>query len=212
MGTARWSRSQQRFLHINEKIAARITHHLIADHPEIKRHLANFKPDSKITTIAYGAPAVFTADRSLLEPYGVLPGCHLSLIARPVAENSILEIVSACLRKPRGINLLVFGKNDKGDPYQSSVLSAARSASPAAVYASSTVKAIRVHILAYLHGHTVGGTNPSLVEAPGCGNPAIAHENTFNRWVAQDAGPRQGRVSAGQEQFDGVVWSSGVMS
>jgi glycosyltransferase involved in cell wall biosynthesis len=35
-----------------------------------------------------------------------------------------------------------------------------------------------------VHGHQVGGTNPSLVEALGAGNPVIAHDNQFNRWVA----------------------------
>jgi hypothetical protein len=33
----------------------------------------------------------------------------------------------------------------------------------------------------------VGGTNPSLVEALGVGNPVIAHDNRFNRWVAGTA-------------------------
>jgi glycosyltransferase involved in cell wall biosynthesis len=39
-----------------------------------------------------------------------------------------------------------------------------------------------------MHGHQVGGTNPSLVEALGAGNPVIGHDNCFNRWVAGDAG------------------------
>ena len=50
------------------------------------------------------------------------------------------------------------------------------------------MQALRFHALGYLHGHTVGGTNPSLVEALGAGNPVIAHDNAYNRWVAQDAG------------------------
>ena len=49
------------------------------------------------------------------------------------------------------------------------------------------MQALRFHSLAYLHGHTVGGTNPSLVEAMGAGNPVIAHDNPYNRWVAGDA-------------------------
>ena len=36
----------------------------------------------------------------------------------------------------------------------------------------------------HIHGHTVGGTNPSLVEALGAGSPILAHDNPFNRWVA----------------------------
>lgn len=35
-----------------------------------------------------------------------------------------------------------------------------------------------------MHGHQVGGTNPSLVEALGAGNAVVAHDNRFNRWVA----------------------------
>jgi glycosyltransferase involved in cell wall biosynthesis len=46
------------------------------------------------------------------------------------------------------------------------------------------VQALRFHCLAYVHGHQVGGTNPSLVEALGAGNAVIAHDNRFNRWVA----------------------------
>jgi glycosyltransferase involved in cell wall biosynthesis len=56
-----------------------------------------------------------------------------------------------------------------------------------AIYESAVVQALRVHSLAYVHGHRVGGTNPSLVEALGAGNAVLAHDNLFNRWVAADA-------------------------
>ena len=46
------------------------------------------------------------------------------------------------------------------------------------------LEAMRFHSTAYIHGHQVGGTNPSLVEALGAGNAVIAHDNRFNRWVA----------------------------
>ena len=49
---------------------------------------------------------------------------------------------------------------------------------------TGVVKALRFHGKAYLHGHTVGGTNPSLVEAMAAANPIIAHDNKYNRWVA----------------------------
>ena len=59
---------------------------------------------------------------------------------------------------------------------------------PGAIYDPEVVQALRFHSLAYVHGHTVGGTNPSLVEAMAAGNPVIAHDNVYNRWVA---GPAQ---------------------
>jgi glycosyltransferase involved in cell wall biosynthesis len=49
------------------------------------------------------------------------------------------------------------------------------------------VNALRAHARVYVHGHTVGGTNPSLVEALGAGAATVAHDNPFNRWVAGDA-------------------------
>ena len=47
--------------------------------------------------------------------------------------------------------------------------------------------ALRFHARAYLHGHSVGGTNPSLLEGMGCSNLVIAHDNRFNREVLGDA-------------------------
>jgi glycosyltransferase involved in cell wall biosynthesis len=59
---------------------------------------------------------------------------------------------------------------------------------PGAIYDSHKLNALRFFARYYIHGHQVGGTNPSLVEALGAGNAVIAHDNPFNRWVAGDAG------------------------
>ena len=58
-----------------------------------------------------------------------------------------------------------------------------------AIYEPETVAALRFHSVAYLHGHTVGGTNPSLVEAMAAGNAIIAHDNEYN-----SGSPRDGAV------------------
>lgn len=186
---ARWSPMQRHFLHLNERLACRLGDHLIADHPEIRRHLLTVAPARKITTIAYGSPAVGLADPGPLHQYGLEPGRYLSLIARPVAENSILEMVTAFSWKQRGVKLLVLGDYKESDTYHRAVKAVASEEVVFAggVYDPETVQSLRFHSLAYAHGHTVGGTNPSLVEALGCGNAVIAHDNVFNRWVAQDA-------------------------
>jgi len=49
------------------------------------------------------------------------------------------------------------------------------------------LEALRANCYAYIHGHEVGGTNPSLLEALGCGNPVLALDSVFNREVAGDA-------------------------
>src|SRR4029077_15315704 len=72
------------------------------------------------------------------------------------------------------------------NPYHAAVMAAASDEVifPGAIYDKATVQALRFHARAYCHGHTVGGTNPSLVEALWCGNAVLAHRNRFNVWTA----------------------------
>ncbi len=55
---------------------------------------------------------------------------------------------------------------------------------PGAIFEPERIGALRFHTAVYLHGHTVGGTNPSLVEAMAAGNAVVAHDNHYNTWVA----------------------------
>lgn len=187
---AGWSKPKKAFLYANERIACRAGNHLIADHPEILKHLATRVDEEKITMIPYGAPAVDSASEHHLEALGLEKQAYLTLIARPVIENSIEEIVNAFTRTQRDLKLLVLGNYhpDEND-YHRRVLDAADETVvfPGAIYDPEVVSALRFHSLGYVHGHTVGGTNPSLVEALGCGNAVIAHDNPYNRWVAGDA-------------------------
>jgi glycosyltransferase involved in cell wall biosynthesis len=187
---AKYSWAAKAYLWLNERLAAWSGTKLIADHPVIADHLATRVSRSKIATVPYGSDWISDADHSPLAPLGVHPGQFFTLIARAVPENLILEIVRAFSLKPRGVNLAVLGTYDKSDSYQADVLAAA---SPEVIFAGgiydrATLASLRYHSIAYLHGHQVGGTNPSLVEALGAGNAVIAHDNAFNRWVAGDAG------------------------
>ena len=56
-----------------------------------------------------------------------------------------------------------------------------------AIYDKKVVQALRSHCIGYMHGHQVGGSNPSLIEAIGAGNAIIAHDNVFNRWVTDQS-------------------------
>ncbi|HEX7820753.1 MAG TPA: DUF1972 domain-containing protein [Sphingobium sp.] len=187
---AKYSLGAKAYLWLNERLAAYSGNRLIADHPAIADHLATRVSRDKIDMIPYGSEAVRQADPTPLAALGLEPGRFLTLIARPEPENSILEIVQAFSAKPRGIKLAVLGKYDTAASYQASVKNAASEEVifPGAIYDHPTLHSLRFHSLAYMHGHQVGGTNPSLVEAMGAGNPVIAHDNAFNRWVAGDAG------------------------
>ncbi|WP_424192356.1 DUF1972 domain-containing protein [Ampullimonas aquatilis] len=184
---AKWGSAAKAWFYFNEWAGCFLGDHLIADHPEIKKHLSMRTSDKKITMIPYGAPLVSNAPLHLINQYGLSEKKFLTVIARPEPENSLLEIVTAFSAKPRGVNLVVLGKyNTKDNAYHKAVVSKASKEVQflGAIYNRNIVQALRFYSLAYIHGHQVGGTNPSLLEALGCANPIIAHDNRFNRWVA----------------------------
>lgn len=182
----KWGMVAKTWFYLNEWAGAWLGNHLIADHPEIKNHLRSRVDGGKITTIAYGARRIEAADVGELARYGLEPGGYAILIARAEPENSILEVVRAWARRPRGVKLVVLGKYDPAHDYQRQVQAAGSDEVLfiGAVYDSAAVEALRFYSRLYVHGHQVGGTNPSLVEALGAANPVLAHDNQFNRWVA----------------------------
>ncbi len=183
----KWSLAARIWLYVNERIGCLAGNHLIADHPEIQKHLATRVRPGKITMIPYGANHIDSADQALLEPYGLHPREYAIVIARPEPENSILEIVAGFSRRARGKKLVVLGNFDKANPEYRKQVFAAASAEvlfPGAVYDQPVVQALRYFASLYIHGHQVGGTNPSLVEALGAGMPILAHNNRYNHWVA----------------------------
>lgn len=183
---ARWGFLRQAILYVNERISALVGHRLIADHPEIEVYLRTRAPARKIAMITYGAEEVLAAPVEPVHELGLEPGRYLSLVCRPIPENSILELVAGFSAAPRDHRLLVVGPYDRSDPYHAQVLDAASDqvVFPGAIYDQDRLRALRFHSAMYLHGHTVGGTNPSLVEAMAAGNAVLAHDNPYNRWVA----------------------------
>lgn len=186
---ARWGLLERTILYANEKFALWLGNHLIADHPEIEKYLRKRAPRKKISTITYGADPLPYAPTEQVYALNLEPGRYLTLIARPIPENSILELVQAFSARRRNHKLVVLGQMlPDEDKYHRKVMDAASDevCFVGPIYDKTVVQALRFHSKGYLHGHTVGGTNPSLVEAMAAGSPVIARDNKFNRWVAGD--------------------------
>jgi glycosyltransferase involved in cell wall biosynthesis len=204
----RWGVLRQAILYVNERFAALFGNELIADHPELNTYLQTRAPARKITTITYGAHPVEDAPTAPVEALCLKPKQYLTLIARPIPENSILELVQGFSAKRRGIQLAVLGAYDgDADAYHRAVSDAASEEVVflGAIYDPATVQALRYHSLGYLHGHTVGGTNPSLVEALAAGNPVIAHDNKYNTWVADNAGLYFSSTADAEKRIDELL-------
>lgn len=185
---AKWSTPAKAWFRLNEFVGAHTCTLPIADHPMIAKHLEAIGcRRSKI--IPYGADKVEYAEIDILDRYHLIAHEYFISICRIEPENSVLEIVSAFSSKTQSKKLVVLGTMDASNDYHNQVLEAASEmvVFPGAIYDRTTVNALRLYSTAYIHGHQVGGTNPSLVEALGCGCAVIAHDNVFNRWVAGDS-------------------------
>ena len=182
----KWRVWERAWLFINEFAGIIFSSHLVADHPQIKKRLKSLTSAGRITYIPYSAPAVIAPDRRVLNRMRLIAHSYSLLIARPEPENSILEIISAYSRKKRPFPLVVLGEYDRDNDYHKSVLDAAGEdiRFVGAIYDKSIVQALRIYARFYIHGHTVGGTNPSLVESLAAGSAVLAAENRFNRLVA----------------------------
>ncbi len=205
---ARWGALERTILYVNEKFALFLGDHLVADHPEIAKYLRKRVSGKRISTITYGADPLPYAPIEPLEALGLERRRYLTLIARPIPENSILDLIRAFSARQRNQKLVVLGNIvPDEDQYHRKIVNAASNevcfAGP--IYEKSAVQALRFHSTGYLHGHTVGGTNPSLVESMAAGSPVVAHDNKFNRWVAGDGALYFGSVESADEQISRLL-------
>lgn len=143
---------------------------------------------NKARYIAYQAPAprspeLQAATRERLQ----LSGPYLLVVARLEPENNILPIVQAFRSLQAGeVELVIVGGTSTGF-YQSALAALAGSGVRfvGAIYEQDVLDELRANCIAYLHGHSVGGTNPSLLEALATvRGHMLCHDNKYNREVA----------------------------
>lgn len=191
----KWSFAAKAWLMANELTGLNASTVAIADHPEIARQLAR-RSWRKPTMIPYGGHRITDASMDPITSMGLEPNNYYLTICRLEPENSVMQIVQGYCAAPRRHKLVVLGRLDPAQAFHRALIAAGgdKVFFPGAIYDAGIVGSLRFHARAYLHGHRVGGTNPSLVESLGAGNAVIAHDNVFNRWTAGE----------GQFFFDGI--------
>jgi len=197
MGGLEWKRSKWGFLvrlwlKIMEGIACRAAHRIVFDNQALADEVqARCKPKAQVSVLAYGAHTVTKAtDIEPLRAHGLEAGRYMLMVCRFEPENHVLEIVRAAAKRETGAPLIVVANSRADTAWQKEVMAHAgpmvRFLGP--VYDQEVLLALRFHCKVYLHGHSVGGTNPSLLEAMGCGSLVLAHDNPFNREVLGSMG------------------------
>lgn len=183
---SKYNKPTQRFLKWAESLAAKNAHTMIADSPEIQEY--HFKTyGKKPIYIPYGAQPFSEPDPSVLAKYKLMTQQYFLLIARMEPENNIEMIIQGHIASGHKYPLFIIGNitNTFGKYIINKYNTPAIKFSDA-IYDQFELDNLRYYSSLYFHGHSVGGTNPSLLEAMACGCRIAAHDNRFNRAVLQD--------------------------
>lgn len=179
----RWVRT---FLSWEERVTVKHSRYLVADNVGVMDYYKT-KYGKESTLLAYGADIPRGYDGRYVSELGFEVDGYFLLVARMEPENNIAMAIDGYrASKWHGIKpLVIVGKPNT--PYGKSLV--ARYAGDASVifmggiYDVERLNALRHFSFAYFHGHSVGGTNPSLLEAMACGCFILSHDNVFNKAV-----------------------------
>jgi glycosyltransferase involved in cell wall biosynthesis len=186
---AKWGRFAKWFLKISEAVAVRFADITIADNKEIQRYVeTEYGVSSQL--IAYGGDHVTYGNISenILMRYPFLAQRYAFKVCRIEPENN-LDMILGAFEEFTGVNLVMVGNWSNSDYGKELKLKYERYShiyllDP--IYEQDTLNQLRGNCYVYLHGHSAGGTNPSLVEAMYLGLPVIAYSVAYNRETTYD--------------------------
>ena len=163
-----------------EKLAVQSSDLLIADSEVMQDYLQQTYRVSA-TFIPYGADVFTIPDAEKLIPFGAKPHQYFLLIARMQPDNHIEEVIKGVLESGSKSPLLIVGncKNRYGK-YLGNLYASEQIRFLGPIFHKETLDQLRYFTKLYFHGHSSGGTNPSLLEAMAASAPICAHDNLFS--------------------------------
>ena len=179
----------RRFVFWEERMAVKHSHYLIADNMGIHDYYKEkYGRESKF--LAYGADIHDDYDESLLSEFGLKSYNYYLIVARIEPENNLEMAIQGYLtsdekgKKP----LIIVGKTNT--PFGKELVAKYGNEESihfvGGIYDFKKLNSVRYYSFAYFHGHSVGGTNPSLLEAMASNCFILAHDNIFNRAVLKE--------------------------
>ncbi|HEX9511849.1 MAG TPA: DUF1972 domain-containing protein [Puia sp.] len=180
----KYSKLTRRFLLYAEKLAVRFSDCYIADSPVIQSYFQK-KYGIESEYIAYGAELFQDTNEGMLREYGVSAGNYFLLMARMEPENNIETILDGFTESNTDKKILVVGNavNKFGKYLQQKFRGDKRILFSGVIYDQQKIHNLKFFSRLYFHGHSTGGTNPSLLEAMASKALIAAHDNAFNRQV-----------------------------
>lgn len=184
---AKWGRLAKTIFRAGARATARWGTRMIYDARAIaERWRQEFGLDGFVISYGGDDPGALPA------PDGVTSGSYVLLVARFVPENSIWEFIEAVKLLPESTPVVIVGSSGNGGEIDNAVRTLAKERPNVQwlghVHDHQQLLALWQHSGVYFHGHSVGGTNPALVQAMACGAPVVARDTVYNREVLQSAG------------------------
>lgn len=180
---AKWGRLAKWVFHTGAKWTAKHGTRMVYDSEEIARRWKDeFGLDGEF--IPYGGDTL--TEELPLEP-GLTHRGYVLLVARFVPENTVAEFFEAARSISRHTDVVIVGSTGYGGELDEAAKVLA-SENPRVRWLGHLSDDRRLHSLwqhagVYFHGHSVGGTNPALVQAMACGAPVVARDTPYNREV-----------------------------
>ena len=182
----KWSTSVQKLTKYLEKYGVKYSDYLISDNIGIKNHVLN-EYGKYSRYIPYGAQKIKNFNIDVLNEYELHPYQYILSICRLEPENNLEIMIDGYIESNQRIPYIIIGNHLT--PYADYLKDKYRNKNIfflGGIYNKNHLDSMRHYSSIYLHGHSVGGTNPALLEAMASGAFILAHENQFNRSVLDD--------------------------
>jgi glycosyltransferase involved in cell wall biosynthesis len=185
----KYSKPVQQFLKFAERLAANSSDYLVSDSIGIEKFLKKkYKKES--TYIAYGAYPFDSPNEEFLKEYHVKKQNFNMIMARFEPENNLDMVLEGVAQSNDKTPILVIGKHETkyGEYLKNKYKSFDNIRFLGGIYNLEHLNNLRYFSKLYFHGHSVGGTNPSLLEAMASQALVIAHNNDFNKGILKENG------------------------
>ena len=181
-----WKRNKyagkiRKFLFYAERLAVKFCDYFVADSLAIQKYLQS-KYYVPSTFIAYGAEMPGIAEESDLSERGLAKFNYFLVIARMEPENNIEMVLDGFSASNTDKKMIIIGNptNQFGTYLQNKFHNDQRIIFLGALYDKAKLHSLKAFSALYFHGHSAGGTNPSLLEAMASGALIAANNNEFN--------------------------------
>ena len=199
---AKWGPVARRYFFSAARSAVRFCSELVTD-AEAMRVFYMERFGKETTMIAYGAYVETSERPELIARFGVKPDDYYLIASRLIPENHADLIARAFLQSGTKKKLVIAGGANYDSPFHRELRAVAGEniILTGHIDDQEVIRELHCNCFAYVHGHSVGGTNPSLLKAMGYGNCILALDTVFNREALADGGiffPRDESVLAEQ--------------